>query len=298
MCAKLSFDASKVAPAKPMDPVPKGWYQVKIFESDVAPAKTDPTGGTRLALGVEIITGEYAGRKAWDGINIKNKNPKAQEIGQEQLSALCHATGCIKMSATEELHDKPFEIKLGLEEDRSETNAAGKTVSYDARNVFKGFRPIEGAAPASAGTPTAAAAPAWAKGKAAPGKPVAPVKPAPAPAPEPEPEPQGDEAPGGVQAERTFFYVVEDETKEATGAEIATMLGQGMPEDTPVMAQDEPEGAAWQTAAHYEIAPWSPPAAPAKKSPPAKPAPKAAPTKPAAPSAPAAKGTPPWLKGK
>lgn len=292
--AKLSFDATKVAPQKPMDPVPKGWYPVIITASDVVPTKTDPKNGVRLELEVEIIDGEFKGRKAWDGINTKNKNPKAQQIGDEQLSAICHATGVFKMQDTNELHNKPFEIKLGYEDEKKvlsdPTKPDGPSTSYDARNVFKGFRPIEGAshaAPAAGGTttPPGGKAPAWAGKK--PGKPAAPA---------PEPDPTPEAVPGGEHADVGFFVYVDNDSIEKTGAELSVMLGQGMPADTPVMRQDAPEGTDWSTAADFGIEAYTPPAeepaAPPAKTPPPKPGPKA-------PAAPAATGkAPPWKTAK
>lgn len=286
MCAKLTFDANKVAPQKPMDPVPKGWYPVIITESAIEPTASDPKDGRRLSLGVEIIDGEFKGRKAWDGLNIKNKNATAQRIGEEQLSAICHATGVFKLTDTAELHNKPFEIKLGYEDERRSED--GKS-TYEARNVFKGFRALEGNAPAAAASVApAAAAPAWAKGG---GK--TPGKPAPAEQP---PADETPATPGGVNAERPFYVYLNDDNQEMTGADIANGLGDGtIPADTPVMAQDEPEGTDWKTAADYEIEPFTPEPPP----PPTKPAAPTKPGKPAAPAAPAAKGgVPPWKQGK
>lgn len=303
--AKLSFDATKVAPQKPMDPVPKDWYQVVITSSDLVPTKTDPKNGVRLELEVEIIDGEYKGRKAWDGINTKNKNPKAQQIGEEQLSAICHATKVFKLVDTAELHNKPFEIKLGYEEERrvpvDANKPDGQVTVYDARNVFKGFRPIDGAANGGPTTPVTRqdAAPKWlkgagaapaAEGKAPPPKPGG--KAAPAPAPEPEPEPAAS-VPGGEHADRGFFVYIENDSVEKTGAEVAVMLAQGMPADTPVLAQDEPDGTDWKTAADYGIEAFSPEAEAAPE--PAK----APPPKPKGPAAPVAgKMTAPWKTAK
>jgi hypothetical protein len=312
MCAKLSFDATKVAPQKPMDPVPKGWYPAMVTESSVEGTKADPKNCTRLNLEVEIIDGDFKGRKAWDGLNTKNKNPKAQEIGLEQLSALCHAVGVFKFNDTAELHRIPFEIKLGFESEREELDASGKPTGtiYDARNTFKGFRPLAaGAAGAPAGAAPAATAPgatvpAWANkqaGKAAPttaapaaapaakasppapGKPKAPGTPPPV---EVAPEPAPEIVPGGEQAERQFYVYVDDDSKEVKGSDLAIGLGDGTyTEETPVMPLDD-EISGWKVASDFGIEAFSESA----------PVPTPAPVK-APPAAPGAK-TPPWKKGK
>lgn len=259
--SKLSFDASKVAPQAPREIIPAGWYNAKFIESEVRPTKGE--GGTLINFTAEIIDGEHAGVKVYDNVNIKNKSAKAQEIGQAQLSAICHATGVIQLKDTEALHGVPFLLQVKVEQART----VGDT-TYEASNRFGGFKPAEGGPVAS----TAAKAPAWAskgpKTPAAPATPAAPVKKA------REPD------------LREFYVHLDGANEEKTGDEIATMLKEGMPEDTPVVLQGETD---WQTAAAYEIASIedeaAAPAAPAAKGPAAPPSKAAAGSK-----------TPPWKR--
>lgn len=168
--AKMNFDATKVAPSQPLEPLPSGWYPVAITSSEIKPTK-DGTG-TRLELVHQVMQGHgAAGRKIYDGLNIENKNAVAQQIAQEQLSAICHAIGIVHVKDTNQLHGKPFLIKLAI---RSETTDPKSGKVYEARNEVKGYAaqgtqevidytpPSRTAAPGVGGK-----APAWAKGGAA-----------------------------------------------------------------------------------------------------------------------------------
>ena len=96
MAAILNFDATTVAPdTGGGDPVPAGWYNVMIDESEMKPTKAE--GGLRLSLRFTIMDGQYANRKVFTGLNLKNANPVAQEIAYKQLSAICHAVGIISL---------------------------------------------------------------------------------------------------------------------------------------------------------------------------------------------------------
>lgn len=241
--AKLSFNAKNVAPQAAFDTVPKGWYLVTITASDVVPTKKT-AGGLMLSLEFTIMDGEFKGRKVFDRINTKNASAKATEIGQQQLSAICHATGVFQLTDSAELHGKPFEAKIGLEEARK----AEDGTEYEARNTYKGCRIPEGGV-----TSGATATPGWVKPAAAAetpapaGKKTPPASPGKKPAP-PAPAAEAKVAPD----EREFFVFVDPDTHEKTGDEIREMLADGMPEDTPVCLAEESENG-WKTVADFGL---------------------------------------------
>lgn len=145
--ALLNFNAAEVPAAKPFEPIPAGWYDAKIINSELKP--TSNGTGTRLNLTFEIIGGEYNNRKVFEGLNVKNTSEKAQQIAQEQLSAICHAINVIQLKNTEQLHGKPLRIKVKV---RPEDKVGG----YDARNEINGYENINGkngAAAAGTGAP-------------------------------------------------------------------------------------------------------------------------------------------------
>lgn len=161
--AQLAFDASKVAPAQALQPLPDGWFPAIITESEIKPTKSGD--GSRLALTLTVCEGHpYAKRKVFEGLNIANPNPVAQQIAQEQLSAICHATGVIQLQDTQQLHGIPLLIKLSTTAKRTDT-VTGQV--YEPKNEIKGFAKIgtetvNMTPPPAANSAAAPAAPAWA----------------------------------------------------------------------------------------------------------------------------------------
>jgi hypothetical protein len=159
----LQFDATAVAPQQPIEAVPAGTYLAAISESEVAATKSGT--GQMLRLTWDVIDGPMKGRKVFDRLNIANQNPKAEEIGQRQLSTLCHAVGVLQLKDTTQLHGRPCQIRVTIRKDESG--------QYADQNEVKDYRAINGQALAAAPTPAAATpaakkfAPPWAGNKAA-----------------------------------------------------------------------------------------------------------------------------------
>jgi hypothetical protein len=163
------FDASQVEPSKPREVVPPGWYKAIIEASDVKPTKKaqeatqygGPEANDRLlTLSFRVIEGDHKDALIFSNLNIVNTNPQAQEIGQRELSAVCHAVGKLKVKDSSELHNKPLMIKVDVE----------RKEGYNPRNVIKGFEAVgsEGVssvvgAPTGSAPAGAKAAPAWAR---------------------------------------------------------------------------------------------------------------------------------------
>lgn len=158
--ARFNFDASTVAPQAPMGVVPAGQYLAHITESDVVDLKSG--NGQAMKMTLEILDGQFKGRKVWENLNIVHTNPQAQGIAQSQLSAICFATGVMKLEETASLHFKPIKITVAVRP------ASG---DFKESNTIKGYEPAGGtapiAAPIAATHPAPAAnnskAPAWAK---------------------------------------------------------------------------------------------------------------------------------------
>lgn len=283
--SKLNFDANKVKPQEALDPIPSNWYNASVTKTELKPTKAKPgsSAGERLEVEFTVLDGEYKGRKVFDGFNIKNANPVAADIGQQQLSALCHATGVLKVTDTAQLHDKPIRLKVGLENARVDT-ATGNT--YDARNVYKGCERIEGATTAAA---PAGGAPAWA-GKKADTPP--PVKTPPGKKAAAAAAPVWRLIDGELVNGEFWVAVTEGEApSDLKVPDILEMLGKGMPLDTAVMLQGGDEE--WKTAGDFFVLD-EPEAAPAEE----KVAPPAGKTPPGKKETAPAKATnaPPWAK--
>lgn len=161
----LQFDATQVAPQQPIEAIPAGVYLAAISESEVVTTKSG--SGQMLRLTWDVLEGPMKGRKVFDRLNIANQNPKAEEIGQRQLSTLCHAVGVLQVKETTQLHGRPCQIRVTIRKDESG--------QYADQNEVKDYRAINGQAPvtaAAAPAPAAAAAakkavPPWAGNRAA-----------------------------------------------------------------------------------------------------------------------------------
>lgn len=125
--AKINFNAENVAPMQAFDPIPAGWQVAHITESEMK--ETKKGNGHYLQLVWEILDGKYKGRKVWDRLNIHNPNPIAQEIGQQNLSAICHAVGQLHVADSSMLHNQPCKIKIKV------TNSA----DYGPGNEVAGY---------------------------------------------------------------------------------------------------------------------------------------------------------------
>jgi len=153
----MTFDPTAVEPSTGrVEPFPEGRYVLQVIDSDVTPNSKET--GDVLKLTLEVYDGPLKGRAMFENINLTNASPQAQEIGQKQLSALCHAAGItVTISDSQDLHYKPFEADVGIEPER--TAPDGKV--YGPKNRITKYH---------FGEPSAAAA-----------KPVV-ARPAPAPA--------------------------------------------------------------------------------------------------------------------
>lgn len=153
--AQLNFDATQVAPdTGGGDPVPAGWYNVMIDESEMKPTKTE--GGLRLSLRFTILDGQYVNRKVFTGLNLKNANPVAQEIAYKQLSAICHAVGIMQVQDSSQLHGRPLKIKVKVRAASGDYEASNDITAY--KNINEQVDgPATGGAPAGAPWATAPA---------------------------------------------------------------------------------------------------------------------------------------------
>jgi len=105
-----TFDASTVEPAAPFEVFPPGKYLVQLVASEMRPTKDGM--GQYLLLELDVLEGQYAGRKFFDRLNLVNANPDAVLMAQRSLSALCRAAGKMQVSNSEQLHLIPVQIDV------------------------------------------------------------------------------------------------------------------------------------------------------------------------------------------
>jgi hypothetical protein len=131
--AELNFDSNEIEPTGSFEPLPLGEYTVMISASEMKPTKNGK--GSYLQLTYDVVEGEYHGRKIFDRLNLVNESETAQDIAQRSLSAICRCVGVLHPKNSEELHDKPMIIKLGIRA------ASGE---FQASNVVKGYSRTDG----------------------------------------------------------------------------------------------------------------------------------------------------------
>lgn len=143
------------------EPLPAGDYQVAVESAEI---KTTNDGtGQYIKLRMKVSGPTHAGRIVFSNLNIRNKSPKAEEIGRQQLGDLMRAVGLATLTDTDQLIGGNLTVKLSIKP------ADGQ---YEAGNEVKAYKSLSGsAAPAPSfaapSAPPAAAptgsAPPWAK---------------------------------------------------------------------------------------------------------------------------------------
>ena len=145
------FNGMGEKPENSYEPLPEGWYRVTIAGAEVCQTKA----GTGHYIKVQYKTD--TGRVVFGNLNIRNPNPEAQRIGQEQFYQLRTAIGLGQVQDTDQLIGAVLQIKLAIR----------KSEEYGDSNDVKGFKAVEGAAPPKAIAPAQERAPAstppWAK---------------------------------------------------------------------------------------------------------------------------------------
>lgn len=141
------------------EPLPPGWYHANITGAELKSTKAG--NGQYIAVRYDITGPTHQGRVVFGNLNIKNPNPKAEEIGRQQLGDIMRAIGLAKVTDTDQLIGGSLQIKLEIRTQEG----------YEPSNDVKGYKSTSGGmAPQAASTEpqkVGQAAPA-ASGKAAP----------------------------------------------------------------------------------------------------------------------------------
>ncbi|MEO5375093.1 MAG: DUF669 domain-containing protein [Alphaproteobacteria bacterium] len=138
-----TFDATGVEPSKPFEVLPPGRYLVQIVASEMRVTRDGM--GQQLWLELDVLDGEYAGRKLFDRLNLVNNNIQTVEIASRTLSAICHATGRMQVQDSEELHLIPMIADVKVKPPKN---------GYGEFNSMH-YMPRDGNAPAAAPATTA-----------------------------------------------------------------------------------------------------------------------------------------------
>ncbi len=135
------------------DPLPEGWYDATITKADLLPTKDG--SGQRINVRYDITGPSHQGRVTFGGLNIRNKSPRAEEIGRQQLGDICRAIGLTSIQDTDQMIGYQVKIKVRLKEGQNEV-VGWKTPGGPSA-------PVAPVAQAPAAPPPTGAAPPWAR---------------------------------------------------------------------------------------------------------------------------------------
>ncbi|QIG68932.1 DUF669 domain-containing NTP-binding protein [Rhizobium phage RHph_Y55] len=182
----INFNASTVKPNVALEAIPSGLYPVIITNTQEKPTKNGQ--GSYIEVEMTVQGGEFANRKIFDRLNIRNNNQTAVDIAYATLSAICHVTGVLNMTDTVQLHGRPFQAVVSKipRDDRPD----------QMTNEVKGYKDVNGNDPGFSGTvANPSAQPGWAQPAAQQQQPVQHQQPPQtqpaAPASQPQPGPTG-----------------------------------------------------------------------------------------------------------
>lgn len=138
--------------------LPPGWYEATIANADLKDTKT---GGQMISIKYSILGPTHQGRIVFGNVNIRNANPKAEEIGRQQLGDIMRSTGLARVTDTDQLIGLSMSIKVAIREAQN---------GYEAQNEVKGWRsasgshaPVVSVAATVASQASGKAAPPWAR---------------------------------------------------------------------------------------------------------------------------------------
>lgn len=132
------FDATTVDPNSGYEVLPPGNYLVQIVASEMR--ATRDGAGQYLLLELDVVEGQYAGRKLFDRVHLVNANVEAVQIAQRTLAAVCRAVGKLRVTDSQELHLIPMRAIIRVRPPKGDFGESN-TIRYLPREI--------GAAPAS-----------------------------------------------------------------------------------------------------------------------------------------------------
>jgi len=115
---------------KEFELLPPDTYTAVITDSELRDTKAGT--GNYIELSFQIIDGPHARRMLWNRYNMSNPNPKAVEIGRDQIAAVAHAVGVPAFKATEELHNIPLKIRVDTQVRKDTLKEESRIFSYES----------------------------------------------------------------------------------------------------------------------------------------------------------------------
>ena len=108
-----AFNAQQYDPTQGGGNLPVGRHPSIIESSEVKANKANDGG--YLQLNVKLIDGPQTGTTGAYRLNLYHSNPQTSEIAHRQLSAICHVIGVFNVQDSQQLHNIPFIVEVGLQ---------------------------------------------------------------------------------------------------------------------------------------------------------------------------------------
>lgn len=145
---QLNTDFSTIAPSEggqrpsfpPSDS--KGWLCMMV-ESE--PKENSAKNGQILVVKLQGMEGPVTGKIHEFSINLANPNAEAVRIGQQELSAIAHCVGHIRVGNTSELHNRPFRAVVALDKDQDKYPGSTRIMMFRDQNGNKPSEAGQGA---------------------------------------------------------------------------------------------------------------------------------------------------------
>lgn len=112
------------------DTIPSGKYLGEIIKTEMKDTKAGT--GKYLSLHFKITDGKYAKRLVFDNLNLVNPNETAVAIARSTLKQICEAAGLDEVEDSQDLHNIPMCIQLGIQ---------AETAQYPEKNIIKKYLP-------------------------------------------------------------------------------------------------------------------------------------------------------------
>lgn len=109
------------------EPLPPGDYTACVTSTELKPTKAG--NGEYIELTIEIMDGDYSGRKIWERLNVNNPSEQTMQIARSQLNQLATALNQLPLKDTDQLLEIPFTLTLDI--DRKD-NTRNRVMGYSA----------------------------------------------------------------------------------------------------------------------------------------------------------------------
>ena len=144
------FDATNIdleLPSQDFSALPPGDYPMMVVASENKEAQS---GNKYLDLTLEVIEGQYKGRKIWQKIHLEN-SAKAVAISKREMGSLCAAINVNGFDESSDVHNQPIIGAVIIEKGRNGYKDSNKCSIFKPYNSAPATHATH-ATPAPAGT--------------------------------------------------------------------------------------------------------------------------------------------------